>query len=236
MKITYCDDQIVHLKAFKENFSDIFAGDELCFCLSPEEIFTEISAGHIPDIIFMDIDFNSAKNGIDCAEEICRLAPSAKIIYVTAYTDKFVQDIFIKKSNVSGFLIKPLKKEYLLPMLENARNAAADCAPKIITVMRKNSVVAINEKDIVYIESDKHMIHIVTKQDIYDVYEKLSDFRKKLSDNFESCHKSFIVNMDNVKLLESDKVMLNDDRIIPVSRSKYPAFREKYLTFLKKSL
>ena len=41
------------------------------------------------DVVLLDIELNCEENGIDVAEELYRLCPAARIIYVTGYNDRF---------------------------------------------------------------------------------------------------------------------------------------------------
>lgn len=235
MKIAYFDDLRVHLEAFAEEFSDVFSEDELSLYTSVNEVLRSGFSSGIPDIIFMDIDFNGAENGIDYASEFYRLSKNTRIIYVTAYTDKFIHEIFLKKANVSGFLTKPVQRKYLLAMLDEARKQINGTAKKI-TVSFKNTISTVDEKDILYIESDRHVIKIIMENEQLSSYEKLSDFMKKLSSSFASPHKSYAVNMDKIRNITSARITLENGASVPVSRSKYHEFKELYMKHLKNNL
>lgn len=234
--VVYCDNELSHLNAFADEFSDIFAGDELFLYTSAEHINNDIKQGNVPDIVFMDIDLGNIKNGIDYAEEFMKLSPSTKIIYITAYTDKFIHELFIKSSNISGFLTKPVQREYLIAMLEKVNKNTEVNHSKRIAVSFQGVISKIDEDKILYVESDKHIIKIFTENKVFTSYEKLSDFQKRLSSAFVFSHKSFIVNMDKIKTLNSNSIILENDMIVPVSRSKYQECKESYLNYLKRDL
>lgn len=236
MVVVYCDNELSHLNSFADEFSDVFEGDELFLYTSGEYIYNDIKQGSVPDIIFMDIDLDNIKNGIDYAEEFLMLSPNTKIIYVTAYTDKFIHELFIKSSNISGFLAKPVQREYLLAMLEKIKKNTEENQSKRIAVSFQGAISKIDEDKILYIESDRHIIKIMTDDKIFTSYEKLSDFHKRLSSGFVFSHKSFIVNMDKIKTLNSNSIILENDMIVPVSRSKYQECKESYLNYLKHDL
>lgn len=236
MVVVYCDNELSHLNSFADEFSDVFEGDELFLYTSAEYIYNDIKQGSVPDIIFMDIDLDNIKNGIDYAEEFLMLSPNTRIIYVTAYTDKFIHELFIKSSNISGFLAKPVQREYLLAMLEKIKKNTEENQSKRIAVSFQGAISKIDEDKILYIESDRHIIKIMTDDKIFTSYEKLSDFHKRLSSGFVFSHKSFIVNMDKIKTLNSNSIILENDMIVPVSRSKYQECKESYLNYLKHDL
>lgn len=234
--IVYCDNEPLYLEAFSNEFSDIFEEDELLLYTSAECIFNDISNNIFPDIILMDIDLGDIMNGIDYAEEFLKLSPNTKIIYVTAYIDRFIHELFLKNSNVPGFLAKPVRREYLLTMLEKVRKQIRDDHPKMVAVSFQNIISKVDEKDILYVESDRHLIKIVTEDKTYVSYEKLSDFKQKLSASFALSHKSFLVNMDKIKNINSTEIILENDAAIPVSRSKFRECKELYLEYLKRDL
>lgn len=236
MKIVYCDNENSHLVEFSHEFADVFCNDELFLYTSVKDIFRDIDNNMAPDIVFMDIDLGNTKNGIDYAEEFLRLSPTTKIIYVTAYTDRFIHELFLKNTNVPGFLEKPVKREYLMEMLEKAKRQIRDAHPKMVTVSFQNMISKVDEKDILYVESDRHLIKIVTEDKTLVSYEKLSDFKQKLSPSFVLSHKSFLVNMDKIKNLNSAEIILENDAAIPVSRSKFRECKDLYLEYLKRDL
>lgn len=236
MLIVYCDNEPLHLNAFSSDFSDIFEEDELLLYTSADCIFNDISNNIFPDIVLMDIDLGDIRNGIDYAEEFLRLSPNTKIIYVTSYIDRFIHELFLKNTNVPGFLEKPVKREYLLEMLEKAKKQIREDRPKMVAVSFQNMISKVDERDILYVESDRHLIKIVTEDKTLVSYEKLSDFKQKLSSSFSLSHKSFLVNMDKIKNINSTEIILENNAAIPVSRSKFRECKELYLEYLKRDL
>jgi len=62
-----------------------------------------------PDMIFMDINLENSRSGIDIAQEINRRV-NVNIIYLTAYSDEqTIQNA--ARTNPSGYLLKPFNRE-----------------------------------------------------------------------------------------------------------------------------
>lgn len=232
LKIICCDNEKSQLKIFSEEFSDLFSEHQLLLYTSPCDILKEIKENGAADIILMDIDLDEQKTGMDYAEEIYRLSPKTGIIYVTAYADKFIHDIFLKRVNTFGFLVKPASRKYLEELLLKAENENKKAEGKIPLFIR-GSIVTVNENDILYVESDKHLVRIITENGQHISHEKLSEFSEKLSDCFGMPHKSFIVNMNKIKELNRDRVILINGKNLPISRSRTQSFKKLYLDFLK---
>ena len=53
-----------------------------------------------------------------------------------------------------------------------------------------------------------------------------------LNDSFCVCHKSFIVHMDYIKDINHNSVQLNNDQILPISRSQKEVFKKLYNRYL----
>ena len=63
-----------------------------------------------------------------------------------------------------------------------------------------------------------------------DVYEK------KLHKDFLRVHKSFLVNMQYIRRIEMKEVTLQDGTVLPVSKTKYSASRDKYFRYMRAML
>ncbi len=236
MKIICCDNEKAQVNAFAEEFSDVFSGDELSLYTSADDILSRFQSDDKPDIVFMDIDLDGLKTGMDYAEDFFRLSPHTKIIYVTAYADRFIHDVFLKNANTAGFLMKPVQREYLSAVLDKAKREIENTTAKKVCISSRNTIITLDEQEILYIESDRHTIIIVTDSEKYTSYEKLTDFCGKLSPAFSFPHKSFAVNMGKIRTLSANQIVLETDSVIPVSRSRYQQFKETYLGFLKENL
>lgn len=117
MRICYIDDNEKYLRSFKDNFKDILS-EHICNVMkTPDEY---LRSDEIYDILFLDIEFGESGNGLDYIDDIVRKSPLTQIIMVTAYTEKYIQDVFLKKDNVAGFLMKPVTHDALVKVLEKA--------------------------------------------------------------------------------------------------------------------
>ena len=232
MYIIFCDNDPVQAGSFQSEFGELLSEHKLRVCTSPLFILEEIENGNAPDIVLMDIDLEIEKNGMDYAELLYKKSPRTRVIFVTAYTDKFVQDVFFRNANVAAFLTKPIQRDYLL----NAVNKPTDSErEKKLSFQRRGMVISLCESEILYLESDKHYVNIYTGDGaVYSVQGKLSDYESSLSDMFVKCHKSFAVNMNSIKKIDTDGIWLLNKTLIPVSRSFSGQVKRRFLDFLEK--
>ena len=232
MYIIFCDDDIAQAKGFCTEFAELLSEHTLKCCASPQFIFEEIEKGSNPDAVLMDIDLGMEKNGIDYAQKLHSLSPKTRLILVTAYTEKFVQDAFFRRKNIAAFLIKPIQQESLLRALFDHEENTQD---RKLSFQHKGEIISLSEDEIVYLESNKHYV-IINAADgtVYSVQGKLSEYERSLSDVFLKCHKSFSVNMGQIKKINSDTVHLINGKQIPVSRSCSGQVKTRFLDFLEK--
>ncbi|MBQ4069237.1 MAG: response regulator transcription factor [Lachnospiraceae bacterium] len=86
-------------------------------------------------------------------------------------------------------------------------------------------------KDIIYIETEKHWIIVHTNSKRIKCRDNMSDIEHILANRwFYRCHKSFIVNLDEIERIENYIIYLNNGDDVDIARRKVPAFKRAYLS------
>lgn len=232
MKAAICDDDLLFGKNLQMMLEETECIDEIVFFYDVEVLFAEIEDGILFDVIFMDIYFKNGDTGIDNAEKIYELDPSAKIIYVTGYNDKYSQLILLKSVNLCGYLVKPVDKVLLRKYLDKIQDQMKKDENYRILVSSQGKTDIIFQNEIFYLESKGHKVCVHKKQKAYSMYNKLDEAKKELSNSFIQCHKSFIVNMDEIKCLEGKTFILSNGEVIPISRSRYQDVKKAYFEYI----
>lgn len=227
MKVAYCDNEMHCIDDFIRNYKDVFAGDDINFYTSPDEL---MAAEPVPDVVFMDMELGGEKTGLDYAEKLYEKSAGAKIVVVTAYSEKFIQDVFLKNANICGFLSKPVQRDYLVKTVEKLRKEFEENSRKVVLCEKSGETVS--EKEIIYAESEKHTVEVYTDKGVISIRSKLSELGDKLSDRFIMCHKSYMVNIERISSLRREEVTMDNGAVIPVSRSRQQEFREWYYDYV----
>lgn len=82
-----------------------------------------------------------------------------------------------------------------------------------------------------YVESYKHYIHIHAISGEYIERKNICDFVNEMTeDNFIQIHKSYVVNLKAVEVIEVNSLRLNDGSILPVGKN----FREQLIKIFSK--
>ncbi len=238
MNIAICDDNTIAIEYLSSLCKEISLIKNVTPYHSPEMLLADIQTGSGFDVIIMDIDLGTKKSGIDYAEEIYRLSPSIRTIYITGYADRFIQNIFLKESSLIGFMMKPAQKDILEDLLKKARQDLDNDKQHFLCNLGKGSLEAIQSKNILFLESKGHnvLIHTETRSEAYSVYSRLSTLEKQLPSNFRQCHKSYLINMDKVKRIDKREVILIDGTSIQISKSYGTKIKEDYIRYIQKTL
>ncbi len=95
MKLAICDDDINSLRHLSTLCQEISFVTETYLFTDAKELLDSIRDALSLDVLLMDIDFGTLKSGIDYVEELFAINKRIKTIYVTGYTDRFIQQIFL---------------------------------------------------------------------------------------------------------------------------------------------
>lgn len=184
---------------------------------------------YILDIVMSDI------SGIDLGREIRKRSEKSIIIYTTA-SDQFALDAY--DIFAIRYLLKPLEENRFFEALDYALSQIQDKRESFFTVKTKDGLESVPYREIEYIEnsSRKLEIHLMDGRRIISIYIRKSfeEEIKELLDagNFLCVHKSFLVNLNYVRKLNQNNVIMNSGIGIPVSRKSAFQVKKNYLLFI----
>lgn len=236
MRVAICDDESIALEMLHEQLKEIREITQIRTYLASADFLLSVENGERFDLVFMDIDWKEEKTGIDFAADLLKLSPLTQIIYVTGYNDRFSQQIFLKNANLCGFLVKPVNMDTLLQLLEKAKEKMVLQEEEKLVVKGSGIIHAIPYQEISYFESAGRKLVIFTLDGKIEIYEKLDDLRKRLPEGFLQCHKSFLVNMNHIRRIDKNHILLKSGTEIPISRAKYAETRERYFRYMGETL
>lgn len=159
------------------------------------------------DVLILDINLKADVSGCDIAEMVRK---KNKSVYIIFYTGHLEYALLAYKYKTFDYLCKPITQERLeetiLRLLEDMKVSSSN----FITI---NSKTVINEKDINYIRKDGMKLVFCTFEHDYSAYSSFSKISSCLPDNFVRCHKSFIININNVAEVDvkNNSVLFNNN-------------------------
>lgn len=232
MRIAICDDnrqECIHVKSLCESCG-IEEPISYSIFTSGHDLLCEAENGGIFDIIFLDVDMPLI-NGIETGKKLRHISKSCVIIFVTAHPE-YAIDAF--ECQAFHYLLKPCSAEKLREVLTHAFSRL-DLLHKYHVIKLKDRILSLPIKDICYIEySNKYIIYHMTSEDISERNSIQNVYESVRVHGFFLVHQGFIVNMDKIKVIEKDEIVLQDDRRVPMSRRKKAELSIEYMKHVEK--
>ncbi|RMG84216.1 MAG: DNA-binding response regulator [Bacteroidetes bacterium] len=175
------------------------------------------------DLLFLDIQMPDL-TGIDFIKS---LNDPPAFIFTTAYRDYAIEGFEL---DAVDYLIKPISFQRFLKAANKARQffemrrqpdpkTTPPATPGHFFIKSDGQYIKINLDEVLYFESERDYIFIHTEEKRYLTLLSLKQLEKELpADRFLRVHRSFIVAMNRVELLEGHSLKIGK-RQIPVSRS-----------------
>lgn len=169
------------------------------------------------DIMFLDLNMPKLK-GFDFLRT---LTNPPKVIVTTAYKEYALEGFEL---NVSDYLLKPFSFERLVKAVNKAIGST-----KQATTTETNSLKQENTRffvkgdkkyhqvaseDILFIEAFGNYTKLYFDKEMIVIHEKISHYETILpSNNFLRVHKSFIVALDKIKMIEGNRIIIDENKV-----------------------
>ncbi|MDR7088407.1 LytR/AlgR family response regulator transcription factor [Cellvibrio fibrivorans] len=186
---------------------------------------------HDPDIVLLDIRM-PGRDGLSLAQDIAELEDAPAVIFCTAF-DQYALDAF--GTNAVGYLLKPVKAEQLLQVLEKAQKlnkiqrvaAQKDNKPKSenqrthITAKTRRGVELIPLDDVRYFLADHKYVTVYHRAGEHLLDETLKELEEEFGARFVRVHRNSLVSVKHIEALERNaqgqyQVRLADTELRPV--------------------
>lgn len=171
-------------------------------------------------------------NGIQIAKKLRSMGVKSYIIFVSGiecfYYDAFEVEAF-------RFIKKPVDwkkfRTCIQSLLEKLNNNN-----KYFYYKKDNTIHKIHLSDIMYLESSRRVVNIVTQYETYSYYDRLDlveAYIKQKNCTFLRIHKSYLVNSDYIEQYEYSKMKLTNGHMLPISENKRIAIRKEYMDIIE---
>ncbi|MCX6309200.1 MAG: LytTR family DNA-binding domain-containing protein [Bacteroidia bacterium] len=187
------------------------------------------------DLLFVDIQMPDLSG----MQLISELKKKPVLIFTTAYSEYAVEGF---KADAIDYLLKPI--DY--PDFERAVNKAKDwiytkrssvlnvqANKDFLFIKSEYKIIRINFEDIKYIQgmSEYVKIHLSNAKPIMSLISMKSLEAQLPESKFMRVHKSYIVNLQKINMIERNEIVYDDGTVIPVSQQ----YKEAFQTFLEKN-
>lgn len=174
------------------------------------------------DLLFLDIQMPDLTG----TEFVRSLDQPPAVIFTTAYRDYAIEGFEL---NALDYLVKPISFQRFLKAANKAKHHFEMQRQPVLKplsadqdyffIKSDGQFIKIKLEDVLFFESEKDYVFIYTPQKRYMTLLSLKQLESELpSDKFLRVHRSYIVSLDKIELLDGNTLIIKDKRI-PVSRS-----------------
>ena len=177
------------------------------------------------DLVFIDIQMPGL-TGLDIIKTLTR---KPRFIITSAYREYALDGYDL---DVLDFLVKPVSYERFLKSLSKFINTslsipAATAARRFIFIREGRKMIRIFLDSIIYLESQKDHLKIVTGNESFTTRGTMSYYEQWLpKSEFSRVHRSYLVSVSKIKTFTEEDVEMNNGKLIPVGELYRKAFRE----------
>ena len=229
MKVLLCDDDAKYLDIFEKKL--MRSDCEVYKFRKSEDVFNSCMRF---DIAFVDIEFGGKTVGFDIAKWLNEQNKSCVVAFLTRYREYAVDGYGY---SVFRYILKT-EPEVLINRRINEVFAEYYKRNEFLTGSYKGNDFLVATNDIYFIEVYNHILRIYTKKGMYELYEQIKVLEERLEKlGFFRCHRSFLVNMKYVKLIEKGVfyvLTVSGERKVPIGISYKMKAKEKYVEYNKK--
>jgi DNA-binding LytR/AlgR family response regulator len=187
---------------------------------------------HKIDLMFVDINMPDL-NGMDFVKSLSNLP---KVIFTTAYSEYALEGFRV---DAIDYLLKPIGYSDFLKAAEKAKERLQlkkDSQPevksndKFLFIKSEYKTLRLVLSNIKYIESMREyvQIHLMNEKPVMALMtmKKMEEFLPEA--DFMRVHRSFIVSLDKITVVERNRIVFDEKKYIPVS-DQYKSKFQKYL-------
>lgn len=178
------------------------------------------------DLLFLDIAMPGL-DGIETARKLNVRGISYKIVLLTGKTEYLKEGY---KVGAFRFVTKPIAEQEFFEAVDDVR--ACMLGREEITVYRDRIPYRVQQKDILYIASDRNQTIICTKSCSYRSEKSLKEWLTEMDDRvFVQCHRSYLVNLSKIDRMENELLYLYGEYKVPLSKRQRRKVEEAFMIF-----
>lgn len=235
LQIAVCDDnidelsnmvQLINLYRTSKNFNCEYAVFHNGF-----ELISALEKGKRFDIYCMDI-IMPGFSGIDVAKEVRGFDKTAPILFFTSSPEFALDSYSVKAVN---YVLKPISKEkFFITFDEIMEKINSEKDEDAVIVKSKDGIQKILISNLTFAEvMGRNVLYHLRSGRVVECTEPFSSACDTLLKYgyFMKPHRSYIVNMQYVDIIENNQVILQTLSTIPVAQGKARELKEQYLNY-----
>lgn len=230
-KIAVCDDEKtmlqqinLYLTKMQEETKDEY---DLHYYTSAEELLKKMPSD--AQVILLDIAMGDM-TGMECAKTLRAKGCSAEMIFITNMTEYAVEGYDVQ---AFAFIPKPIVYDELKKRLTDCLARAKPKQKSIFPVETVGGKELLPLNELLYVEVYQHELSFVLSDRRVIGNMQLSNAEKLLAPHgFFRPHRSYLVNMANIRRIDPDGLTMRDGTKIPVSKHRRKEFMDAFTNYM----
>lgn len=182
------------------------------------------------DLAFLDVDMGEY-NGVDLARKLHAARPDAVIVFVTNFIEYAPSGYEV---NAFRYVLKNTLEETLPEIILLALDEYKK-RHRVVSFPMASENIDVPVENILYLESNHRtmIMHLINhpRKDFH-FYASITLMEDALSPiGFLRVHKSYLVNMEYIEILQYGKVRLKNSVELPVSKNNYTEIKQQYISW-----
>lgn len=220
LKIAVCDDNRIdqdYVIGFLCNWAEennriieirtFFSAEEFLFQYAEEKDF---------HILVLDIEMEKM-NGVELAKKLREDNRDIQILFVTGFPDYMSEGYEV---DALHYLMKPVTQEKIFAVLNKAV-VNLKTVENHIFLQVNGEMIKLITGNIFYVEVFSHSCILYTTDGAIETKISISELEQKFGRDFIRVHRSYLVNLEQIKKIAKTEIVLENGSVVPLSRRKY---------------
>lgn len=192
-----------------------------------QSFLNAVKASGAYDLVFLDIEM-PAQSGLAVAQSLrtATLGHRSEIVFISA-KDGYDRQLF--NYQPLNFIKKPVTEQQIIDAIQLAIKRKQRVNPSF-SYTADGVIHRVALDQIIYLESMRRQVKIVSTTGVHVYYGKLADFVKSVdAAQFVSIHRSYIVNQLHIARYHYDRVEVASGDVLPISKANRAKVRARML-------
>lgn len=231
LNILVCDDNLEELDEICQIILDYYGeNSSIAKFHEPEAALAYVEDGHEIDIAILDIVMQKM-DGIKLAEYFRSQGFEGYLVFLSNFNDFAAESYSVR---AFSYILKPVSETKIRNCLDEIEKIRLSDSKATFALKSKGQTRLIFFSELIYAEVNSHNLyfHLINGETLR-TYASLKDYAAILLNDarMAQCNKSFIVNMDHIKTLENNSIIMKNGVRISISKT-FSQFRYKCLKWL----
>lgn len=235
LHIAICEDEEVQIQYTKKLLSQ---WSEQAKCKlqidsyqNAEQFLFSVENSFDYDVLLLDIQMSEI-NGMELARRIRNTNKLVQIVFITGLPEYALEGYEV---GAVRYLLKPIKEAELYQVMNLLYE---ECVKKIedyYILTWKGTTIKVPFSDILYVEANGHYLNLHTEQEDYEWKATLSSVVQTFEEHgFFLLRRGLYVNLSQIVQIGKDSCTLDNDEVLPVSKSRYKELNDAFIQFYRK--